>query len=161
VATLQGVLSAAGAWVVTRGPDHPRRRSQDKGWRYWVPWTYRHLVPALAVAVAAWALINVEGDQERFQAEAKERRDQGCVIFERNQAEDILRLQRTYDYLAGLSSEQMREPINRAILAQLSSLEDDAELDDAPQYCDEPGIGQPEPDLVVPERPLALRGLRH
>lgn len=35
---------------------HPRQRRTDEGWRYKLGWVYRHLVPAIAVAVAAWAV---------------------------------------------------------------------------------------------------------
>lgn len=39
-------------------PDrHPRQRESDRGWRYWAVWLYRMILPAVAIAVAAWAVI--------------------------------------------------------------------------------------------------------
>lgn len=35
---------------------HPRRRKSDTGWRYWAPWAYRHIVPAVAIIIAAVAV---------------------------------------------------------------------------------------------------------
>lgn len=35
---------------------HPRQRNSDRGWRYWVPWVYKHLMPAVAIIVAAVAV---------------------------------------------------------------------------------------------------------
>ena len=40
-----------------RHPDEqPRRRQADQGLRFWMPWAYRHLMPAVAIGVAAWAV---------------------------------------------------------------------------------------------------------
>jgi hypothetical protein len=36
--------------------NHPRQRARDTGWRYWGGWLYRHLVPAVAIIVAAFAV---------------------------------------------------------------------------------------------------------
>lgn len=35
---------------------HPRQRKKDHGWRYWLPWTYKHMVPAIAIIIAAVAV---------------------------------------------------------------------------------------------------------
>lgn len=36
--------------------NHPRRRKSDTGWRYWLPWLYRHVMPAVAIIIAAVAV---------------------------------------------------------------------------------------------------------
>lgn len=36
--------------------NHPRRRKGDTGWRYWAPWAYRQIVPAVAIIIAAVAV---------------------------------------------------------------------------------------------------------
>lgn len=35
---------------------HPRQRVSDAGWRYWMLWVYRLLVPAVAIVIAAVAV---------------------------------------------------------------------------------------------------------
>ena len=44
---------------------HPRQRASDQGTRYWAGWLYRHLVPAIAIAVAALALGQTQGKIDR------------------------------------------------------------------------------------------------
>jgi hypothetical protein len=39
----------------------------------------------------------------------------------------------------------------------LSTTEAEARMDDAPPFCDDEGIGLPEPDPVVPPRPVKFR----
>jgi hypothetical protein len=46
-----------------RGPglygeeSHPGQRARDARWKFWSGWIYRHLVPAIAIGVAAWAVL--------------------------------------------------------------------------------------------------------
>lgn len=44
---------------------HPRQRKSDGGWRYRLGWFYRHLVPALAIGVAAWAISTAQNATEK------------------------------------------------------------------------------------------------
>lgn len=91
--------------------------------------------------------------------EGRERRDEDCSIRESKQADDVRALRRLYRYLLGLSPEDLGTDLNKAVLAGVPRAERDARTDDAPDYCDEPGIGEPEPDLKVPRRPKGLSRL--
>lgn len=44
---------------------NPRARKSDTGWRYWGGWLYRHLVPAIAIVVAAIAVGRTQSDVDR------------------------------------------------------------------------------------------------
>ena len=92
----------------------------------------------------------------QIERESKGRRDQSCRISESQHKADVDGLRRTYDYLKQLTPRQRRSPINRAILANLPVTEREARMDPAPPFCDEPGIGLPEPDPVLPKRPKSL-----
>lgn len=105
----------------------------------------RDLTVAASVALAAYAVIVTQGTVDDIASESADRRDQSCLIFERQEAEDIDALERTYSYLSGLSAAQLDEPLNRAVLAQLPRTVRDAQTPDAPAYCDEPDVGLPEP----------------
>lgn len=89
--------------------------------------------------------------------EQRERRDQSCEIAERKQRVDVKRLRDTYAYAVRIPVEERGTQLNQAILEQIPQVEMDARLDDAPSFCDEEGIGLPEPDSRVPERPASLR----
>jgi hypothetical protein len=88
--------------------------------------------------------------------EIAQRRDQACVITEREQDAEVQALVNTYRYLSELTGEQLHDPLNRAVLRQLPMVEARARADNAPPYCDEEGVGLPEPDRRVPERPRVL-----
>lgn len=117
-------------------------------WQWVVIGTVFLISTAVAVAVG-YAL--GQWDRER-----RDRINEACTISERKQFTDVTTLRKTYEYVADLTAAQKREPLNRAIIAQLPSLEVDARTDDAPSYCDEPDVGLPEPDPQVPERPAGL-----
>lgn len=103
----------------------------------------------------------------RIDTEGVERRDQNCNILESQHLESVRGLRLTYDYLAGLTVAERQQPINRLLIAQLPQTERQARIDQAPEYCDEPGaaaeakgaepVGLPEPDPILPERPEALQ----
>jgi hypothetical protein len=121
----------------------------------WGRWG-RDAVSFFAVAMAAWSVMLSHHDLTNFKREAEERRHETCLINERKQRMDVDALQRTYEYLAGLSAEQLAQPLNRAVLAQLPRTVREAQVDDAPRYCDEPGVGEPEPDPRLPVAPENL-----
>lgn len=109
----------------------------------------RDVVTMFAVGLAAWSVFVVQGEGAR-------RRDQTCRLFERQAATAVDRLTQTYAYLARLTPEQRREPINVAVIAQLRTTEQDAKTSAAPTYCDEAGVGLPEPNRRIPKRPSSL-----
>jgi hypothetical protein len=93
---------------------------------------------------------------DRIEREGVERRQQSCQLFESDHLADVQALRRTYHYLGGLSARERRTGINRALLVNLPRTEQEARTDSAPDFCDKPGVGLPEPDPVVPERPRGL-----
>jgi hypothetical protein len=94
-------------------------------------------------------------DNER---ESRERLDATCTIFESSQRSDVDALAQTYRYLADLPPREMSSSLNRAVLANLPATIREATVDDAPGYCDAPGVGLPEPDPPLPKRPPNLPG---
>jgi hypothetical protein len=103
---------------------------------------------------------------ERSNKERAERINESCTITEGKQRDDVSVLRRTYAYIADLTPAERRQPFNRAIIANLPVVEHEARTDDAPSYCDEPGVaaekrgakpvGLPEPDPVMPKRPPGI-----
>lgn len=112
---------------------------------------------AIVSVVASLALLSSVYFYVRIQAEGEQRRDQSCGISEAKQHKDIRQLADTYRYLLALSPAEQRSTFNTFIRARLPLAEREAAEDDAPPFCDEDGVGLPEPDLKVPRRPRALR----
>ena len=86
------------------------------------------VVVFITVGFVVWALF-------AWSHETADRRDQNCVLFERMQQADVRRLTTTYEYLANLDKRQLVEPINRAILRNLSTTEDTVRAEKPPAYC--------------------------
>jgi hypothetical protein len=112
---------------------------------------------AVAILLTAWLYARSVDARQQIAAEGMERRDQTCVLFEREHLRHVIRLERTYDYLDGLPRRERGSSLTRAVVRQLPELEVDARTDSAPPFCDEPGVGLPEPD---PEPP-AFRSFEH
>lgn len=93
----------------------------------------------------------------RLGSESDERADQTCQIFEGQHLADVRQLRDTYRYLLQLSPVEKRDGINRYVIGRLPETEKRARTDTAPEFCDDDGVGLPEPDPEVPERPRALR----
>lgn len=102
------------------------------------------------------AATNAESIAKELRHEAEVRRDQTCVLFERNHHQAVARVKRTYDYLKGLTKQQRNDPLNRAVIAQLPDTETDARNSAAPRYCNVRGVGLPEPPPELPQRPSAV-----
>lgn len=96
---------------------------------------------------AAWA-----GEQE-----ADTRQDQVCVVFERLHDTEVRRLRGTYEYLAALPSAELETVLSQTILRGLPETEKRVEDILPPAFCNQPGVGLPEPGLKTPERPPSLR----
>jgi hypothetical protein len=94
-----------------------------------------------------------------LRAENRERRDQACAISEHKQETDIMKLKRTYAYLLRQPREALEEKnsLPSEVVRALPQSEEEARTDDAPPFCDEPGIGLKEPDMKVPSRPAKFR----
>jgi hypothetical protein len=89
----------------------------------------------------------------RISQEGNERRHQICLAAEREHLAAVDRLKRVYAYLTG----DNRQPaLDRVALAELPRTEEQARWDVAPEFCDVPGLGLPEPDPVVPGRPAGI-----
>jgi hypothetical protein len=115
----------------------------------------RRMLVVLSVAVAlnaaftAWQFFRL-GD------ESGERRSQICVGAERDDRDEIARLNRTYEYLLSLSPRQRRSPLNQLVIRTLPETEANARTVTAPEFCTEPGVGLPGPAPRVPDRPAGL-----
>ena len=101
-----------------------------------------------------------QAQADQLARESRERRDQMCNLFERDHLADVTRLKRTYAYLDRLPRREWGNPLTMAIVRQLPELEVEARQDAAPPFCDEPGIGLPEPDPELPARQDFSRLLR-
>jgi hypothetical protein len=88
--------------------------------------------------------------------ETTERLDQSCTIFEQQHLEDVIQLAKTYQYLDNLSVQQRTEGLNVFIIKDLPETEKKAKTDSAPDFCDEPNLGLPEPDPTLPTKPAWL-----
>lgn len=98
-----------------------------------------------------------------IQKEGAERRSQNCTTFEGAHRQEVDRLNQTYAYILKLTPAERRTTLNRTVIAGVPRLETEASSDSdnegvlVPSYCDEPGVGLPEPDPIVPKRPAKLK----
>lgn len=86
-------------------------------------------------------------------------RDQICRSAEREHKRMVRGLRTTYGYLLSLNDQQLHEPLNQILLGQLRRTESVARHDPAPAFCDNPGLGLPEPDPRIPHRPARINRL--
>ncbi len=98
----------------------------------------------------------------RIDNESRGRRDQSCRQSEAKHQADVNELKRTYRFLTNPKKRALLGPgLARLIILTLPAREREARVDPAPPFCDEPGIGLPEPDPKIPERPKGLTHERH
>lgn len=113
------------------------------------------------VGVAVLALIasgHANQALDQLKSEGKTRRDQACLVNEKKQREKVRQLSETYRFLlAQKAAGEDSSVLYRFIVAALPQQEKNALLDEAAPFCDEPGIGLPEPDPRIPKRPAALK----
>jgi hypothetical protein len=113
----------------------------------------------------------VEANAKAVAREGVERRDQICLSDEREHLNEVQQLKNTYLYLVNLPDSEVGNTFNRFIISQVPKTEEEAKIDTAPEFCDEPGakaekewrdskgergappVGLPEPDPEIPERP--------
>lgn len=150
--------------------DRNGNRAQTPFWAWWA--LFALIAAFIAAGAAGLAVVQVrELSQSNLvtlqrivrlqtaaRTESAQRRDQSCSLFERKHLDDVRQLRRLYRYLVGLSVVDRNTTLTKEIVRGLPRLERQAHIDRAPQYCDKPGIGLPEPDPVIPKRPASLRG---
>jgi hypothetical protein len=146
-----------------RDPNTRERKTDTRWSRFVETRAYRDIWLLIITGLVLAALLQDDARdrreavrERRAAAEIVERRDQTCKLFERAANEAVIRVQRTYMYLDGLSPRERRQPLNRAILAQLPENERVARTQRAPAYCHKPGVGLDTPPLPVPKRPASL-----
>lgn len=88
--------------------------------------------------------------------EARARRDQTCIVFERLHQADIKRLAGTYQYVAHLTPQQRRERLSVAVIRQIPQLERQVRNGKPPTYC-KGDVGLDDSKLLpVPKRPPGI-----
>lgn len=101
----------------------------------------------------------------KISREGTERRTQTCTTFESAHRQEVTQLASTYKFLAQLTPAERSTTFNRFIINTVPSTEADALSDsddrgvNVPAYCDEPNVGLPEPDPIVPKRPKELENV--
>lgn len=137
------------------------RRAEDKKQRPWEPenavlravWDARRDIWSLLLTifvVLSIALLAREGHM---------REDGQCASFERDHLEEVRAVATAYAYFQTVEPEDYDTAIFRFAVRQLPIIEAAANSDEAPNYCDKPGVGLEEPDPVVPPRPQRLNRL--
>jgi hypothetical protein len=111
---------------------------------------YRDIWLLAITVLVVWSIATLYADRT-------DRADQTCTLFERAHERDVNALAATYKYLVGLSDSERTSAINRTVLARLPETEQQARVTKAPSYCDDRGVGLPEPNPVIPVRPSSLR----
>ena len=89
-------------------------------------------------------------------AEGAKRRDQSCLLFERQHQADVRQLVQTYSYILGLTGEALKQSLNKAVLASVPQVEQKAKTSVPPAYCASTDVGSSEPFPEIPERPRGL-----
>lgn len=107
-------------------------------------------------AQADEALDKVEAEATGLIKEAEARRDQTCVIFEREWHADVRRLANTYAYLRTISEEDRDDALYVTIVRLLPQTEEAVRLGKPPEYCDPRDVGLSEPYPEIPSRPDSL-----
>jgi hypothetical protein len=121
-------------------------------WVWWDVWA-RDFIVVVAIALSLWSTYLSHQQVKQVKQESTERRDQTCVIFERQAQAAVDQVVATYKYIAGLKPHELAEPLNQAVLAQLPQTVANANNSEAPPYCDQPGVGLPEPNPQLPNPP--------
>lgn len=128
---------------------------------------FAFVIATVAVAVAAYAIINVEKQNDKLTREGIERRDQTCLFFERaaitaanNFRDAKRRYASTIVFLKNAPPDESPFLI-QAVRANVPQVQgevrqrwDEAYASQAPPYCDKPRVGLPEPNPKLPrEKP--------
>lgn len=160
-------------------PEHPHRRRTDRPWldRMNAAWRSPAVATGMtfvAIALAAFAVWTSQNDASDANAtaenakqiatnnrmvlraierEGSQRRDQSCLLFERQANTAVRQLKATYRFLRTLPASEHGSPLVQAIVRQMPQTERNARKDTvAPRYCNAPGVGLPEPPRNLPPR---------
>ena len=137
---------------------HKRRWEDRHRVQLWAPW----VVAVVALLMGAWSLYGWQSESQSRLTLANLVRDQNCLVFEGQHLTDVEQLRSTYAYLETLPRSEWGSPLNAAIVRGLDPLEKKARMDSAPEYCDEPNLGLPEPDpRLPPKRDFTNRAEKH
>jgi len=101
---------------------------------------------AKKIAVANRAFISSQVEVQT------QRRDEQCRFFEQQESASFKRVIASYKYLDDLPRRERHTPLTRAIVRALPDTYKEASASRAPSYCDEPGIGLPEPGPRLPKQ---------
>lgn len=94
----------------------------------------------------------------RVAREAKIRVNESCIQSETRYNNAVQQLDNTYKYLLSLTpQERQSSTLNKFIVKNLPKTEQDARDAAPPRFCDQPGIGLPEPNPIFPDRPKSIR----
>lgn len=118
---------------------------------------YGRFLTWVALVTSLLALVSIPLLYDKISDEGKGRRDQSCRQSEAKHLADVQELRRTYRFLTDPAKRRLLgRGLARLIILTLPQREREARVDPAPPFCDEPGIGLPEPDPTVPKRPQGL-----
>lgn len=128
------------------------------------------IVAAAGLLLAAGACLltvvlfaKIDTEQKARAAANQARRSDNCRVFEGQHLQEVRQLRDTYRFLKGKPRPYQKGSIEDFAFKQLPRAEAESKSDsdllgaEVPKYCDEPGVGRPEPDPDVPKRPKALR----
>lgn len=140
-------------------PPRRKRRRRFRRWR-----ELAAILAALNMLVSVYLFTEVRDKAAAGERETVARRSDNCAVFEGQHLQEVKGLRDTYEYLTAVPRrrwDSTRRFVYETTLPRLEAeARDDEDLDGAqvPHYCDMPGLGRPEPDPVVPDRPLELGG---
>lgn len=110
------------------------------------------LIVMLVPVYGLWREATSRSDEQA--RESADRRDQTCLLFERQHETAVVRVERTYDYLDGLKGADRTSTLTGAIVRSLHDTYQEARDSKAPHYCDVPGVGLGEPGTKLPKERL-------
>lgn len=101
-----------------------------------------------------------ESNRRLLQQQTVERQirtDQSCKLFEREHLRNVQSLEGTYSYLRqARDTGETDTLLYKLVLKNTPRTISEGETDTAPEYCDAPNTGLPEPDPKIPPRPKFL-----
>lgn len=115
-----------------------------------------------ASVVARDAAATAKDTVTRLTSESTERRSQTCATFETQYVEEVRKVRDTYAYVAGLPQQDRTSFLNRTIVKAVPEIERNARSESdasgvkVPAFCNERGVGLPEPSPPPPSRPAIV-----